>query len=143
MVMDSCPRTYRAEPRWPMRWDRGRRRRSDSLNALTDVMRRFMVELWSRSKLFAEHAGRTQICPEDMNLTFRKIKFSPLEMRDYLLQVGNVGQPKPMCQFPIAHPNVRPLFAPQPSTKELEDRPEHIPPYYPAVHPEWTTEGKL
>ncbi|VDL69492.1 unnamed protein product [Nippostrongylus brasiliensis] len=116
---------------------------SDSLNALTDVMRRFMIELWSRSKLFAEHAGRTQICPEDMNLTFRKIKFSPLEMRDYLLQVGNVGQPKPMCQFPIAHPNVRPLFAPQPSTKELEDRPEHIPPYYPAVHPEWTTEGKL
>ncbi|KAK6061374.1 bromodomain associated, partial [Cooperia oncophora] len=113
----------------------------DSLNVLTDVMRRFMIELWSRSKLLAEHAGRTEICPDDMNLTFSKLKFSPVEMRDYLLQVGNVGHPKPMCQFPVAHPNMRPLFAPQPSAKELETRPEHIPPYYPAAHPEWTTEG--
>ncbi|VDO24704.1 unnamed protein product [Haemonchus placei] len=113
----------------------------DSLNVLTDIMRRFMIELWSRSKLLAEHAGRTEICPDDMNLTFSKLKFSPAEMRDYLLQVGNVGQPKPLCQFPVAHPNARPLFAPQPSAKELEDRPEHIPPYYPAAHPEWTTEG--
>lgn len=27
----------------------------ESLNVLTDVMRRFMIELWSRGKLFAEH----------------------------------------------------------------------------------------
>ncbi|KJH44492.1 bromodomain associated [Dictyocaulus viviparus] len=113
----------------------------ESLNALTDIMRRFMIGLWSRSKLLAEHAGRTDICPDDMDQTFRKLKFSPMEMRDYLLQVGNVGQPKSICRFPVASPNVRPLFAPRPSAKELEDRAEHIPFYYPAVHPEWTAEG--
>ncbi|EPB76780.1 bromodomain associated [Ancylostoma ceylanicum] len=113
----------------------------ESLNVLTDVMRRFMVELWSRSKVLAEHACRTEITPDDMNLTFSRLKFSTVEMRDYLLQVGNVGQPRPMCQFPVAHPNARPLFAPQPSAKELEDRPAHIPPYYPAAHPEWTSDG--
>ncbi|KAE9415628.1 hypothetical protein Angca_007631, partial [Angiostrongylus cantonensis] len=113
----------------------------DSLNALTDIMRRFMVEVWSRSKLLAEHAGRTEISPDDIDLTFRKLKFSPREMRDYLTQVGNIGQPKPICEFPVSGTNIRPLFDPQASGRELEGRAEHIPPYYPAVHPTWTAEG--
>uniref|UniRef100_A0A1I7XME0 BTP domain-containing protein n=1 Tax=Heterorhabditis bacteriophora TaxID=37862 RepID=A0A1I7XME0_HETBA len=128
----------------------------DSLNLLTDVMRRFMVELWSKGKFYAEHAGRTNIIPDDMTIAFRRLQFSSIEMHDYLQQIGNTGYVKPTCRFPFMKPNIRALYAPQPSEKELESivdvegfstvylfetRPEHIPRHFPAAHPEWTSEG--
>uniref|UniRef100_A0A1I8EAP7 PHD-type domain-containing protein n=1 Tax=Wuchereria bancrofti TaxID=6293 RepID=A0A1I8EAP7_WUCBA len=108
------------------------------LNILTDVCRRYMEKLWVDSKLFAEHAGRRFPIFEDANMVFGKLMFSAAELHAFMKQVQCDPFENNVPLFPVRKslPNLLSMYGPV-SDKELAERPEHIPRYFPAMHREW------
>nr|CDQ00522.1 BMA-TAF-3, isoform j [Brugia malayi] len=108
------------------------------LNILTDVCRRYMEKLWVDSKLFAEHAGRRFPIFEDANMVFGKLMFSAAELHSFMKQVQCDPFENNVPLFPVRKSslNLLSMYGPV-SDKELAERPEHIPRYFPAMHREW------
>ncbi|CAG9537347.1 unnamed protein product [Cercopithifilaria johnstoni] len=108
------------------------------LNILTDLCRRYMQKLWVDSKVFAEHAGRRYPIFEDANMVFGKLMFSAAELHSFMKQVQHDPLENSVPLFPVrkSSTNLLGIYGPV-SDKELAERPEHIPRYFPAMHPEW------
>uniref|UniRef100_A0A915PEQ8 PHD-type domain-containing protein n=1 Tax=Setaria digitata TaxID=48799 RepID=A0A915PEQ8_9BILA len=111
------------------------------LNILTDLCRRYMQKLWVDSKVFAEHAGRRYPIFEDANMVFGKLMFSVAELHGFMKQVQHDPLENNVPLFPVkgSSPNLLSIYGPV-SDKELAERPEHIPRYFPAMHPEWCSD---
>uniref|UniRef100_A0A0R3RY12 BTP domain-containing protein n=1 Tax=Elaeophora elaphi TaxID=1147741 RepID=A0A0R3RY12_9BILA len=111
------------------------------LNILTDLCRRYMQKLWADSKVFAEHAGRRYPIFEDANMVFGKLMFSAAELHAFMKQVQYDPLEDNVPLFPISKSSVTVLSMYGPvSDKELAERPEYIPRYFPAMHPEWCSD---
>ncbi|VDP12129.1 unnamed protein product [Onchocerca flexuosa] len=108
------------------------------LYILTDLCKRYMQKLWVDSKVFAEHAGRRYPIFEDANMAFGKLMFSAAELHAFMKQVEHDPFENDVPLFPVRKlsPNLLSIYGPV-SDKELAERPEHIPRYFPAMHPEW------
>uniref|UniRef100_A0A1I7VDE2 Bromodomain associated family protein, variant n=1 Tax=Loa loa TaxID=7209 RepID=A0A1I7VDE2_LOALO len=111
------------------------------LSILTDLCKRYMQKLWIDSKVFAEHAGRRYPIFEDANMVFGKLMFSAAELHAFMKQVHYDPLENSVPFFPIrkSSPNLLNIYGPV-SDKELAVRPEHIPRYFPAMHPEWCSD---
>ncbi|VDK71934.1 unnamed protein product [Litomosoides sigmodontis] len=108
------------------------------LDILTDLCRRYMQKLWIDSKAFAEHAGRRYPIFEDAHMVFDKLMFSAAELHLFMKQVEHDPLENNVPLFPIKKSSINLLSIYGPvSDKELSERPEHIPHYFPAMHPEW------
>ncbi|KAL3981834.1 Bromodomain associated family protein [Acanthocheilonema viteae] len=111
------------------------------LNILTDLCKRYMQRLWIDSKVFAEHAGRRYPIFEDANMAFGKLMFSAAELHAFMRQVQHDPLENSVPLFPIRKSSINLLSIYGPvSDKELAERPEHIPRYFPAMHPEWCSD---
>ncbi|MCP9266388.1 PHD-finger [Dirofilaria immitis] len=111
------------------------------VNILTDLCRRYLQKLWVDSKVFAEHAGRRYPIFEDANMVFGKLMFSAAELHAFMKQVEHDPFENDVPLFPVRKPSpsLLSIYGPV-SDKELATRPEHIPRYFPAVHPEWCSD---
>uniref|UniRef100_A0A8R1XYG1 BTP domain-containing protein n=1 Tax=Onchocerca volvulus TaxID=6282 RepID=A0A8R1XYG1_ONCVO len=111
------------------------------LYILTDLCKRYMQKLWVDSKVFAEHAGRRYPIFEDANMAFGKLMFSAAELHAFMKQVEHDPFENDVPLFPVrkSSPNLLSIYGPV-SDKELAERPEHIPRYFPAMHPEWCSD---
>ncbi|VDN04853.1 unnamed protein product [Thelazia callipaeda] len=111
------------------------------LDILIDLGRRYMEKLWYEAKILAEHAGRLFPIFEDANLTFNKLMFSVTDLHMFMKQVQFESAETKIPSYPVKLDTEDNIYGPV-SERELKERPEHIPHYFPAIHPEWCDQIK-
>ncbi|CAO4367024.1 unnamed protein product [Caenorhabditis nigoni] len=112
-----------------------------SLKKLTKLFVEKLDGLAQTTRLFMEHAGRTQPTIQDVLAAFPTQR---IDIQD-LIASERARPPLPILskyQFPVPHEedfHVA-MYGTKPSDRELRIRPENIPSYHRAIHPEWSDE---
>ncbi|CAP27794.1 Protein CBG07847 [Caenorhabditis briggsae] len=112
-----------------------------SLKKLTKLFVEKLDGLAQTTRLFMEHAGRTQPSIQDVLAAF---PIHRIDIQD-LIASERDRPPLPIpsrYQFPVPHEEDfhMAVYGPKPSDRELRIRPDNIPSYHRAIHPEWCME---
>ncbi|GFO07408.1 transcription initiation factor tfiid subunit 3 [Plakobranchus ocellatus] len=107
---------------------------SSSLEVLTDVLEKYLLQLSMASHRYCEHAGRTQPNLDDLGLAFQQMGIEISELEDYVKHVDPVPFAHEVVAFPA--PKTSNLGFPSSRSREiLQHRKEHIPPHLPCMFP--------
>ncbi|XP_059148601.1 transcription initiation factor TFIID subunit 3-like [Physella acuta] len=107
---------------------------SSSLEVLTDVLERYLLQLGGTCHRYAEQFGRTQANLDDLGLTFGHLGINVCELEDYVKHVDPVPFAHQVVSFPA--PKSGSLGFPNPRSREvLQHREEHIPHHLPYMFP--------
>ncbi|CAL1541792.1 unnamed protein product, partial [Lymnaea stagnalis] len=108
---------------------------SSSLEVLTDVLERYLLQLGGTCHRYAEQFGRTQANLDDLGLAFRHMGINVSELEDYVRHVDPVPFAHEVVAFPAPKPAAN-LGFPNPRSREiLQHREEHIPDHMPYMFP--------
>ncbi|XP_014778658.1 transcription initiation factor TFIID subunit 3 [Octopus bimaculoides] len=106
---------------------------STPLEVLTDVTERYILDVSKLTHQYAEQYGRTKVNLNDLGLAFRTMDISISELEDYIKHVDAFPFEKELVVFP--KPKKTKLGFPNPKSREIYHREEHIPHYLPYMFP--------
>ncbi|RUS86219.1 hypothetical protein EGW08_006014 [Elysia chlorotica] len=107
---------------------------SSSLEVLTDVLDKYLLQLSVTSHRYCEHAGRTQPNLDDLGLAFQQMGIEISELEDYVKHVDPVPFAHEVVAFPA--PKAANLGFPSSRSREImQHRKEHIPSHLPCMFP--------
>ncbi|KAJ8301671.1 hypothetical protein KUTeg_020658 [Tegillarca granosa] len=103
---------------------------STPLDLLTDVLERYIFEI---AKCTHRYSEQTDPNLDDLGLAFRHLGVQLNELQDFVQQVDPVPFAHETVSFPA--PKKCNLRFPNPNSREIQNRDEHIPEYLPLMHP--------
>lgn len=103
------------------------------LEVLTDVLERYILDVSRTTHQYAERYGRTEVNLDDLGLAFRTLGISLSELDDYIKHVEALPFGKDVAAFP--KPKKSNLCFPNPKSREIYHREEHVPDYLPYMFP--------
>ncbi|KAL5015496.1 hypothetical protein ScPMuIL_009766 [Solemya velum] len=106
---------------------------STPLEILTDVLERYMLEVAKVTHRYSEQFGRTVPNLNDVGLAFQQFGVQLDEFEDYIRHMDPVPFANSVVAFPVPkQPN---LQFPNPESKEIAQREEHVDPHLPPMFP--------
>ncbi|KAF1768152.1 hypothetical protein GCK72_008114 [Caenorhabditis remanei] len=117
---------------------------SNATDRLTTILRNKLTSYSNSTRLFMEISGRTQATLSDVKASLMHHKIDLKGFEGYL-KYAHTERSETLPIFPVADPDkmnsenayFKTIYGAKPSDEELKTRPEHIPQYYRAIHPEW------
>ncbi|CAE1272398.1 TAF3 [Acanthosepion pharaonis] len=103
------------------------------LEVLTDVLERYILDVSRTTHQYAERYGRTEVNLDDLGLAFRTLGISLSELDDYIKHVEALPFGKDVAAFP--KPKKSNLCFPNPKSREIYHREEHVSDYLPYMFP--------
>ncbi|CAL8084994.1 unnamed protein product [Orchesella dallaii] len=113
---------------------------TSTLDTLSDLMIRYLMQLAKQTKKYTEHYGRTLVNEDDLALGFRDMNVSASELEEYLQNFEPISSAKQSSFFPVTRRTDLNFL--RPGSQEVLTRPVHVHEYMPPMVLETEEKGR-